>query len=568
MAQHNALERKQHILRVAMGEEKADCVMKNAVYVNLFSGELLCGDIAVASGTIAGIGSYTGLAEYDMAGKVIVPGFIDAHIHLESSLLSPAEFARAVLPHGTTTLITDPHEIANVCGLAGIDYMLQATEGLPLDVYFMLPSCVPAAPVEENGAALTAEEIEPYYAHPRVLGLAEVMNYPGVTGGDSAVLEKLLCAQHHGKCVDGHAPGLCGSVLDAYVASGIYSDHECATMDEALEKLRRGQHIMIREGTAARNLEALVGLIAPQYAARCMFCSDDRHPLDLLKEGHIDQIARKAVALGADPLLTVSLTAFNAARYFRLHDKGAIAPGYAADFVVLENLETFKVCMVFKNGRPVYDGQTVDVPVSSADAALAAAVRDTFHLPEITSHQLHTEAPLPLIGMIPGQIITEDLGHAEGVSIEEDVLKAAVAERHHGTGHVGLACIKGYGLKSGAIATSIAHDSHNLIGVGANDADLALAMNHVAAIGGGIVVADQGEIKASLPLPIAGLMSDAPIHDVNTALEYAKAQAYRQGVHRGVDPFMTLSFISLPVIPSLRLLTRGAFSVDKWEFVQ
>lgn len=562
------LKKKQHLIRVAKGDEKADAVLKNATYVNVFSNELLSGDIAIAEGMIAGIGRYQGEREYDMTGKLVAPGLIDAHIHLESSLLSPAEFARAVVPHGTTTVIADPHEIANVCGLAGIDYMLQATENLPLDVYFMLPSCVPAAAVDENGAELDWQDIDAYFAHPRVLGLAEVMNYPGVTACEAPVLKKIARAQAYHKIVDGHAPGLSGELLHAYISSGIYSDHECATLEGALEKIRGGQCIMIREGTAAQNLEALMGLLVPRYASRCMFATDDKHPLDLLEKGHIDYIARKAIRLGADPLLVIRLASYQAAQYFGLRNKGAIAPGYMADFAIIEDLRSFDVRMVFKNGRLVFDGTQAHIPMPQVDSRIDKAIRDTFHLPLIKADQLAACKPLPLIGMIPGQIITEDLGHAACAGPDKDILKAAVAERHQYTGHVGLAYIKGYGLKSGAVATSVAHDSHNLIAAGVNDEDLVLAMNRVAAIGGGMVVAEHGQVTAELPLPIAGLMSDASVQEVNQMLEHVKTQAYRQGASRGVDPFMTLSFMSLPVIPSLRLLTRGAFSVDKWKFVE
>lgn len=558
---------KQRLIRVARGEEKADVVLKNAAYVNVFSRELLHGDIALIDGTIAGVGVYSGHREYDMTGKTVAPGFIDGHIHLESSLVSPAEFVRAVLPHGTTTVIADPHEIANVCGLAGIEYMLQATENLPLDVLFMLPSCVPAAEVDENGAMLDWQDIDAYYTHPRVLGLGEMMNYPGVITGNKAVVNKIVRARAYEKLVDGHAPHLSGAALNAYVAAGIYSDHECASFEEAVTKLRMGQCIMIREGTAAQNLEGLIDLLVPQYASRCMFATDDKHPLDLLEKGHIDYIARKAVSLGVDPLVAASVASYHAAQYFRLYNKGAIAPGYAADFAVMNDLETFDVCMVFKNGKLVCEGRQPYVDLPHIATHVSERVRETFHMPAITLANLAAHKPLPLIGMIPGQIITEDLGHAQGVDIDKDILKAAVAERHRYTGHVGLAYVKGYGLKSGAIATSIAHDSHNLIAVGTNDEDMAIAMNRVAALGGGMAVVDQGKVMAELALPIAGLMSDAPLQEVNEALETVKAQAYRQGASKGIDPFMTLSFVSLPAIPSLRLLTKGAFSVDQWAFI-
>lgn len=561
------VQKKQHMIRVAMGQEKADVVLKNATYVNVFSNELCHGDIAVAEGLVVGMGSYSGHAEYDMTGRIVAPGFIDAHIHLESSLVTPAEFARAVLPHGTTTVVTDPHEIANVCGVAGIDYILTATQGLPVDVHVMLPSCVPAAPVDESGAELTWRDINAYFDHPRVLGLAEMMNYPGVVSGDRDTLEKIVVSQAHHKKIDGHAPGLSGAELNAYMSAGVYSDHECATLEDALEKLRKGQFIMIREGTAAQNLEALMGLLTPQYASRCMFCTDDKHPADLLEKGHIDYIAREAVARGADPLLTVKVASHYAARYFLLNNKGAISPGYLADFTVLDDLQSFQVRMVFKRGRLVWDGEQALVEEPAVDQALLDRVHHTFHLPEVLPAQLAAERPLPLIGMVDGQIVTRDLGHASGIDVSRDVLKMAVAERHRHTGHLGVCYVQGYGLRRGAVAASIAHDSHNLIGVGASDEDLALAMNRVRALGGGLVVVQDGQVTAELPLPVAGLMSEAPLKEVNETLNRAKAQAFAQGVNPRIDPFMTLSFMSLPVIPSLRLTTRGAFSVERWALV-
>ena len=562
------LLKKRRIINAAAGREPSDLVLKNATYVNVFSNELCHADIAVAEGLIVGMGQYSGTVEEDCTGKIVLPGFLDAHIHLESSLVTPAEFARAVLPHGTTTVVTDPHEIANVCGVKGIDYMLQATQGLPLDVHFMLPSCVPAAPVDESGAELTWRDINAYFDHPRVLGLAEMMNYPGVIAGDTSAIEKIVVSQAHHKKIDGHAPDLSGLQLNAYMSAGVYSDHECSTFENALEKLRKGQFIMIREGTAAHNLEALMPLLTQQYASRCMFCSDDKHPADLLEKGHIDYIARRAVEMGADPLLTVKVATHYAARYFLLNNKGAIAPGYLADFAVLDDLQSFRVRMVFKRGALVWDGEQAHVPEPEVEEELLHRVHDTFHMPAVTPQALHADKPLPLIGMIPGQIVTRDLGHAQGIDTEKDILKMAVAERHRNTGHLGVCYVQGYGLKRGAVATSIAHDSHNLIAVGTSEEDMALAMNQVRSLGGGMAVVEDRRVTAQLPLPVAGLMSEAPLPQVNAALNAARAQAQRQGVNPGIDPFMTLSFMSLPVIPTLRLLTRGAFHVEKWQYVE
>ena len=562
----NKVRRKQRLVRVALGEEKADLVLKNADYINVFSDEICHGDIAVANGLVVGMGVYSGEKEIDVSGKIVAPGFIDAHIHLESSLVSPAQFARAVIPHGTTTVITDPHEIANVCGTAGIDYMMSASDGLPLDVHFMLPSCVPATPMEESGAVLSWRDINAYFDHPRVLGLAEMMNYPGVIGGDRKTIEKIVVSQAHHKKIDGHAPGLSGKALCAYTSAGVYSDHECDTFDSALEKLRVGQFIMIRDGTAAQNLEALMPLLVPQYAHRCMFSTDDKHPYDLLNKGHIDYIVRKAIRLGADPILTIKVASHYAARYFLLNNKGAIAPGYLADFVVLDNLRDVNVERVFKRGAQVYDGGEVTLAEPEIDPDILAGVTDTFHLPELTEAALAL-GDAPLIGMIPGQIVTEDLGRARGVSVDKDILKMTVCERHHGTGHVASCYVKGYGLTRGAVAASIAHDSHNIIACGVSDADIVCAVNRLRGMGGGLCVADGGEIVAELPLPVAGLFTDRPLREVNDALEACKRAAYARGVHEGVDPFMTMSFMSLPVIPTLRLTTRGVIDAGSQTFV-
>ena len=561
------VRKKQKMVRVAMGQEKADLVLKNATYVNVFSNELCRGDIAVVGGLVVGMGDYSGIEEVDVAGKVVTPGFIDAHIHLESSLVSPASFARAVVPHGTTTVITDPHEIANVCGVGGIDYMIAATDGLPLDVHFMLPSCVPAMAFEENGEKLSWRDINAYFDHPRVLGLAEMMNYPGVIHGDRTTIEKIVVSQAHHKKIDGHAPGLSGHALDAYISAGVYSDHECDTFDNALEKLRKGQFIMIREGTAAQNLEALMPLLTEQYAHRCMFSTDDKHPWDLLNKGHIDYIVRKAIQLGADPILTIKVASHYAARYFLLNNKGAIAPGYLADFAVLDNLRDVNVEMVFKRGRLVYDGGDVDLTEPDIDPDILGAVTDTFHLPELTEERLRL-GRAPLIGMIPGQIVTENLGWAEGIDTASDVLKMTVCERHRGTGHVASCYVKGYGLRSGAIAASIAHDSHNIIACGASDGDIVLAVNRLREMRGGLVIVDGGQVVGELPLPVAGLFTDSPLEEVNDRLEHCKREAYRRGVAEGIDPFMTLSFTSLPVIPSLRLTTLGVFDVDRMQLVE
>lgn len=562
------LLKKQQIIDVAAGRVKADLVLKNATYVNVFSGELDTEDIAVCNGLIVGLGRYEGLVEVDMTGKIVCPGFVDAHIHLESSLVSPAEFARAVLPHGTTTIITDPHEITNVMGTDGIDYMLCATEDLPLDVRFMIPSCVPASPLDESGANLDWRDVDSFFTHPRVQGLAEMMNFPGILAADSATVAKIVASQAHHKKIDGHAPGLSGKDLNAYIAAGVYSDHECSDLDDAMEKLRRGQFIMIREGTAARNLEALISLVrSEKYFDRCMFCTDDKHPNDLLEKGHIDYICRQAVAMGADPIRTVQVACLHAARYFLLNNRGAIAPGYLADFAIVEDLKDFHVVSVYKKGQLVYDGQTVlDFPRPAIPTHLEQLAHNTFHLPRLTEADFADTRPRSVIGMVPGQIITQDRGYAQQVCVQEDILKMAVVERHKNTGHIGIGYLNGYGLKRGAVATSVAHDSHNIICVGANDADMALAVNHLADNHGGIVVVADGQVIAQLALPIAGIMSDESLPEVNRQLEQAKEAAVQLGVEKEIDPFMTLSFMSLPVIPTLRLTTRGVVDVNSQQY--
>lgn len=557
-----------HLTKTAMGQTKADLVLKNASYVNVFTNELCKGDIAITDGKIAGIGTYSGEKELDMTGKTVVPGFIDAHIHIESSLLTPPEFARAIVSHGTTTAVCDPHEIANVCGTYGVDYMLAASENLPVDIRFMMPSCVPATAFDESFAVLNWRDIALYLENPRILGLAEMMNYPGIIYGDQETLEKVAASQALHRLIDGHAPGLSGDSLNAYTAAGIYSDHECSEESEALDKIRKGQYIMIREGTAAQNLEALVGLIKEPYAARCMFATDDKHPYDLLNLGHIDYIIRKAVKLGADPVLCVKAASLNAAQYFGLTGKGAVAPGYDADLAVVDSLDAFNVCCTVRAGQVVYDGLNVSVDVPEVPDYLDSRVHDTCRMPDITAEQLKAEKPLPVIGMVDRQIITVNKGMADKADPAGDILKMAVAERHHATGHVGVAYLKGYGLTGGAVATSIAHDSHNIICVGTNDADMACAMNHIKEMGGGITVVKDGKVMGELALPIAGLMTDKPIREVNDQLESLKACAYSLGVRHEIDPFMTLSFMSLPVIPSIRLLTTGVFDVDHWTFIK
>lgn len=561
------LAAKQRLIAVAAGREKADLVLKNAKYLNVFSNEFLCGDIAVANGLIAGVGKYDGKTEIDVSGKLVLPGFIDAHIHLESSMVTPAEFAKAVVAHGTTTVITDPHEITNVMGIDGVEYMIQASQNLPIDVHFMMPSCVPATEIDESGAELDCKDIDLYLDNKKVLGLAEMMNYVGVINGDKNVLSKIVTSQAHHKKIDGHAPELSGNDLNAYIAAGVYSDHECSTFENALEKLRKGQFIMIREGTAAHNLKALMPLLTQQYYARCMFATDDKHPSDLLYGGHIDYIVKQALKNGADPIVALKTATHHAARYFLLNNKGAIASGYLADIVVVDNLEDFNVETVFKCGKLVFDGEVKDFSAPTVDEKLAEKCFDTFHLDSVTPSSFKVDGKLGLIGLVGGELLTRNLGTADKIDVENDILKIACIERHKGTNHIGVGYVKGYSLKSGAVATSVAHDSHNIITVGCNDDDIAVAVNAIRDSKGGIAVVENGKIKALLELPIAGLMSDEPLTTVNEKLENAKSSAYELGADKSIDPFMTLSFLSLPVIPSLRITTKGVFDAENWKML-
>lgn len=561
------LAAKQRIIAVAAGREKADLVLKNAKYLNVFSNEFLCGDIAVANGLIAGVGKYDGKTEIDVSGKLVLPGFIDAHIHLESSMVTPAEFAKAVVAHGTTTVITDPHEITNVMGIDGVEYMIQGSQNLPIDVHFMMPSCVPATEIDESGAELDCKDIDLYLDNKKVLGLAEMMNYVGVINGDKNVLSKIVTSQAHHKKIDGHAPELSGNDLNAYIAAGVYSDHECSTFENALEKLRKGQFIMIREGTAAHNLKALMPLLTQQYYSRCMFATDDKHPSDLLYGGHIDYIVKQALKNGADPIVALKTATHHAARYFLLNNKGAIASGYLADIVVVDNLEDFNVETVFKCGKLVFDGEVKDFSAPTVDEKLAEKCFDTFHLDSVTPSSFKVDGKLGLIGLVGGELLTRNLGTADKIDVENDILKIACIERHKGTNHIGVGYVKGYSLKSGAVATSVAHDSHNIITVGCNDDDIAVAVNAIKDSKGGIAVVENGKIKALLELPIAGLMSDEPLTTVNEKLENAKLSAYELGADKSIDPFMTLSFLSLPVIPSLRITTKGVFDAENWKML-
>lgn len=566
------------IIDVATGRKKADLVLKGASVLNVFTEQLEHKDVAICDGYIAGLGRYDGVKVIDLSGKIIVPGFMDGHMHLESTLLTPAQFERASLPHGTTAVMADPHEIANVAGTQGIDYIMQLCEKLDIHIYFNLPSCVPAAPLEESGETLEAEDLKPYYEKDNVLGLAEVMNSVGVTEGDEKLLNKISDAKSFDKIIDGHAPFLGGKDLNAYVASGVRSDHECTNAHEAIEKIAVGQWIMIREGTAAKNLNALLPICKPPYCYRAMFCTDDRHPEDIVREGHIDAIIRKAVDKRINPAHAIRMCTLNTAEYFGLRDYGAVAPGYHADIVVLSDFIDFTVEQVYIGGRLVAkDGAVVNdnsIPLPDNEKIL-----HSFHMREVTPEKIHLKEIKErqrVIGLKKRELLTDEIiiqptDHGRennGIDIERDILKAAVFERHHNTGHIGIGFITGYGLKRGAIATSVAHDSHNLIAVGCSDEDIAAAAEAVRKMDGGFAVVENGEVIETLPLPIAGLMSPLTIEETNIRLQRLKEAAKRLGVSDDIDPFMTLGFVSLPVIPILRLNGKGLINVSKQEIVE
>ena len=563
------------MILAARGDLAPDLVLKNARIVNVFTKEIESGDVAIKDGYIVGIGEFDGEDEIDIGGRIICPGLIDGHIHIESSMISPSEFAGAVAPHGTTAVIADPHEIANVAGEEGIRYMLEASAGLPVDIFFMLPSCVPATPLDESGAELSADELEPFYKEERVAGLAELMNSFGTVRADEEIIRKIQGANSYGKRIDGHAPFLTGKDLNAYITAGVRSDHECSSAEEAVEKLKLGQYIMIREGTAARNLEALLPLFDDKYCDRCMLVTDDKHGSDLIDNGHIDYIIRKAIRAGKDPLNAIKMATLNAAMYFGLKDRGAIAPGYIADIIVLSDLEEFTVEKVFKNGRLTVDGgkNVRAIKSPSIDKEKYPRVFNSFNLREIKPSDLEIRdegTKKRVIKVIPGQILTEELiveSSSKQAEPDKDIIKLAVIERHKGTGHTGVGFVSGYGPKKGAIASSVAHDSHNLIVAGCTDDDMALAANTVRENGGGLAVVCDGKVLSSLPLPIGGLMCEMNVYEVEDILRVMKEQARQLGVNEGIDPFMTLAFTALPVIPKLRLLTQGVVDVDKQSYV-
>ncbi len=553
-------------------------LLKNGVVVNVFTGRLEKKNVLLEGAQIIGVDDYAddeADVVRDVEGKYLCPGFIDGHIHIESTMLTPTNLAKVSLLHGTTSIVADPHEIANVCGVDGIAYMLESSKNLPLRVFMNLPSCVPATPFDESGAVLCSKDLLSLYGHERVVGLAEMMNYPGVLFGDEEVLQKIADAKGRGKVVDGHAPLLTGKALDRYISTGIQSDHECSTLEEAEEKISKGQWLMIREGTAARNLQALLPLFDGECAKRCLLVTDDRHPADLLKDGHVDHIIRLAAKAGKSVVKAIQMATLQAAQCFRIPYLGAIAPGYRADLLVLDDLESLSVSSVYTDGKLVVDeGKLLAFTPPAVDEGLQKLVRESFRLHRLTvgDFQIVPKGKVcRVIKVLAGQLLTEewrteiDWEKFGGVDVERDILKLAVIERHGKTGHKGLGFVNGLGLKKGAIASSVSHDSHNLIVLGANDEDMAIAANRIIEMGGGNVVVLDGKVIAEMSLPIAGLMSDKDAEEVACENERVRSAVYELGVPVQIEPFMNLAFLSLPVIPHLKMTPMGLVDVDKFE---
>jgi len=560
------------IIRSARGQKPVDLVLSNARIINVFSGEIFSGDIAVADGNIVGFGTYDAENTVDIGGRFVAPGFIDAHVHIESSMTDITEFARAVVACGTTTVVADPHEIVNVLGTEGINYMLRSSQGQPMNIYFTLPSCVPATTMETSGATLTKEDLLPFMGHERMLALAEMMNYPGVINQDPEVLGKINMARGERKPVDGHAPGLSDHDLYAYMAAGISSDHECTTDREAKEKLSLGMHIMIREGTAAKNLDALIPVVNERTARRMMWCTDDRHPQDILEEGHIDSMVRKAIFAGVDPVIAIQMATINPAEYFRIQNVGAIAPGRRADLVVFSDLDSPTMETVYcggvrvaENGKILPEIETPD-PVVFPPSMNVDLEKIDFSIPAETGR-------IRVMDIVPGQITTGqcilDAMISQGkafADISRDILKIAVIERHTGSGKVGKGFVRGFGLKRGAIASSVAHDSHNIIVVGTTDDDMNAALRAVVTMGGGLAAVYDNKVCAGLALPIAGLMSREPVKAVGDQMDRLIHAAREFGTTLD-DPFMTLSFLALPVIPELKITDKGLVDVGRFKIV-
>ncbi|MBI5569167.1 MAG: adenine deaminase [Desulfomonile tiedjei] len=556
---------------MALGTRPVDLLLKNGRLVNVFSGEIHEASVAIHGDRIVGLEDYDAVETVDLEGRYITPGFIDGHLHIESTMLSIPEFARHVVPRGTTTVIGDPHEIANVHGVEGIRFMLDSSEGLPLRVFLMFPSCVPATPFETSGAHLTAKDMEPFKDHERVLGLAEMMNFPGVLAADPEILAKIEVFRD--KVLDGHAPGLVGKGLFAYVNAGIGSDHECTQLEEARAKLRAGMRIMIREGSAAKNLDALLPVINAQNSRNCFLVTDDLDPRDILEKGHLNNLVRTAIRKGLDPVTAIQMASLNTATYFKLKGLGAVLPGYLADLLILEDLKELAIARVYQGGRLVArDGSLVAPIRPAARTTLPGSMNVDWDKVGDLSIEA-TGTTVRVIEVVPGQIVTK---HAQDLAVvvngkavadpDRDLLKMAVIERHHGSGNFSVGFIRGFGLKHGAIASTVGHDSHNIIVVGVNDREMLAAARETARMGGGFAVVRDGQLLAALPLPIAGLMSDRPVEEVDRSLEGVVRAARELGC-RLEAPFATLSFMALTPIPELKLTDQGLFDSVNFRFV-
>lgn len=560
-----------NLIKAARGLIPVDLLLKNAQLINVFSGEIYPEDIAIWDKFVVGFGSYEARETMDLEGLYLAPGFIDGHVHVESAMVEVPQFARAVVPRGTTSVVCDPHEISNVMGYDGIRYILESSKYNPLNVFIMLPSCVPATPFETSGSELRAFDLYPFFKEKWVLGLGELMNYPGLLNCDAELLDKLKII--HQKRIDGHAPNLSGRDLCAYAAAGVSSDHESTSVEEGREKLRKGLHIMIREGTAAKNLEALLPLVTPKNSHRCSFVTDDRHPSDLINEGHIDHMVRKAIELGLDPVTAIQMATLNTARYFMLNEHGAVAPGYYADLVAFESLERIEIRSVFKNGtlvannmRPCWDVPprprmtlrgSVNIRWLEGEEFKIPAQGEKIRVIELQKDQLLTRQIIEEARVENGFVVSDT---------DRDLLKLIVIERHQASGKMGFGFVRGFGLREGAVATTIAHDSHNIIVLGVSDEDMMAAVIHLNKMGGGLAVAKNGRVISDLPLPVAGLMSREPIEEVHKKLQTLIEFTRLLGVEQE-DPFMTLSFLALPVIPDLKLTDQGLFDVTRFEHV-
>lgn len=562
-------EEKKKLMRTSLGQENPDFVLKNANIVDVFTEKLFTADIAVRDGFIAGVGTYHAGREIDMTGKIIAPGFIDAHVHIESSMVAPSIFAKKVLPCGTTTVIADPHEIVNVAGLEGLVYILKDSVSCKLNIYYVLPSCVPLNQYDNNGAVFDVEQMKKICDNPRVVGLGEVMNYEAVTECSQDLLEKIELLQP--KTIDGHAPGLTGKKLQAYKIAGVDTDHECYEYADALEKLRAGFIVQIREGSAAKNLtEIISGALKDGISFdRFVFCTDDVHLADIAQHGHINHNVKMAIELGLNPIRAIKLATLNPARVYGLKDLGAVAPGFRADLIVLDSLEELSILDVYKDGISIHEMEYHDVKTQTPDK-----IANSVHVPKLKKSclELTVHGAFPVIGVIAGQIVTQKcmmtLPQEDGLfTPRDDLLKIAVVQRHDGSGRIGLGVVRGFGLKNGAVASTVAHDAHNLIVIGDNDADMLAAIEELKACGGGYTIVRGGKAVNTLKLPVAGLFTDDKNADMIEQLSGMARSAHSMGVPEDIDVFQNLSFLSLPVIPELRITDIGLFDVAANQFI-